>query len=448
MPKEPAPRKYLSADALYGQVYDHCLTLPHQTQPNAEISLADATMSGFAMFVLKEPSLLAFDQRRKQDETNLKMIFRMQRVPSDTRMREILDPLDPQDLRPAFTNVFAQLQRGKVLDNLRFLDDYYLLALDGTEYFSSESIHCEHCMQKQLRSGQTVYYHQMLAGVLVSPDRPEVVPLMPEPILRQDGQNKNDCERNALKRWLTAFRQEHPHLQAIATLDALYANAPVVEDLERALLPWIIRVKEDGNRYLFQQVQQRRVADDASVEDFAAVGIDGVHRRFCLIKDLPLNESNPHVRVDFMEVIEPLAGEGERRFTHILSPRLELNRPRSERLMWGGRARWKVENETFNTLKNQGYHLEHNYGHGHQNLSVVLMTLMMLAFLVDQSCQLSCPLFAAAYQQCGSKRKLWEGMRELFHCFELCSMQEIYWALSQGHEKPRLLRRRVLFDSS
>ena len=78
-----------------------------RTGVDPPIKLPDALMSGFAMFALKDPSMLAFDQRREQDEKNLQMVFRMEKVPSDTRMREILDPVDFEQLRPAFRNVFS-----------------------------------------------------------------------------------------------------------------------------------------------------------------------------------------------------------------------------------------------------------------------------------------------------------------------------------------------------
>jgi len=281
-----------------------------------------------------------------------------------------------------------------------------------------------------------------LGSVLVCPGRREVIPLMPEPILNQDGQTKNDCERNALARWLPKFRQDHPHLRVVATLDALYANAPVIADLSKALVSWIIRVKEEDHAFLFAQVRQR--ADEGQVEDFFVVGSDGVNRHFRLAYDLPLNESHPEVRVDFLEESER-QGDGEYRTTLIVDPVLRLSRDCAETVMWGGRSRWKVENETFNTLKNQGYHLEHNYGHGYQNLSVVLAMLMMLAFLVDQTSQLCCALFTAAWEKCGSKRALWEGVREVFHRFTVVSMAEIYAALLYGHEKPMV---RLLGDTS
>ena len=92
----------------------------------------------------------------------------------------------------------------------------------------------------------------------------------------------------------------------------------------------------------------------------------------------------------------------------------------------GGRKRWSIENETFNTLKNQGYHFEHNYGHGVQNLSVVFAMLMMLAFLVDQAQQLCCPLFRAVWQKLGSKRALWEKLRSHFYHFAFRSMRHLY----------------------
>jgi hypothetical protein len=434
MAKTPFLRKHLSADAFYWRIYRLLQDIPARRAGNS-IPLADALMSGFALFALKDPSLLAFDERRKQDAPNHQFIFHIGKLPCDTQMREILDLVDPEQLRPIFRDIFAQLADGKVLEEMRFLDDFCLLALDGTEYFSSSEVHCDQCLRKKRHNGEIVYHHSLLGSVLVCPGRREVIPLMPEPILNQDGQTKNDCERNALARWLPKFRQDHPHLRVVATLDALYANAPVIADLSKALVSWIIRVKEEDHAFLFAQVRQR--GDEGRVEDFSVLGSDGVHRHFRLAYDLPLNESHPEVRVDFLEESE-MRGEGEYRITLIVDPVLRLCRERAETVMWGGRSRWKVENETFNTLKNQGYHLEHSYGHGYQNLSVVLAMLMMLAFLVDQTCQLCCALFAAAWEKCGSKRALWEGVREIFHRFTVGSMAEIYEALLYGHEKPRV----------
>ena len=435
MSKIPAIRKRLSADALFRNIQQDFQKIPDPRTGNSSISLADTLMSGLAMFALKDPSLLSFDNRRQQDEKNLQMIFRMQDVPADTTMRETLDPLDDEQLRPAFRNIFTCLQRDGGLQKLCFLDGYYLLALDGTEYFSSHEIHCPQCCEKHHADGTVTYHHQLLGAAIVCPGHKEVIPLMPEPILKQDGETKNDCERNALKRFLPKFRQDHPHLRVIATLDALYANAPVIRDLRKNFVEWIIRVKQDGNKFLFKQVEQ--LARQGLTEEFEGVDSDGVFRHYRLAHNVQLNESNTDVRVDFLDVEEPTGGDAWRHFTFILEPLLGLCRSQAECWMQGGRSRWKIENETFNTLKNQGYHLEHNFGHGYRNLSVVLVMLMMLAFLIDQIQQLCCPLFAAACEKCISKRALWEQLREFFHRFQVSSMQEIYQAMLSDR-KPQL----------
>jgi hypothetical protein len=427
MPKPPTSRKRLSADALLRNIHQAFRHIHDQRTGNSSISLSDVLMSGLAMFALKDPSMLAFDGRRQRDAKNLQMIFHLENVPSDTTMREVLDPVGHEQLRPAFRNVFTSLQRDGALRALCFLDGSYLLALDGTEYFSSHQVHCAGCLEKHHGDGTVTYHHQMLAAAIVCPGHKEVIPVMPEPIFKQDGESKNDCERNALKRFLPKFRQDHPHLRVIATLDALFANAPVIRDLRAAWMSWIIRVKSAGNKFLFKQVEQ--LAEQGLTEEFEAVGSDGVFRRYQLAHNVPLNESNPDVRVDFLDAWEPIGRDKWRRFTFILDPLLGLCPGQAERWMQGGRSRWKIENETFNTLKNQGYQLEHNYGHGHQNLSVVLAMLMMLAFLVDQTQQLCCPLFAAACKECISKRALWERLREIFHQFQVSSMQEIYAAM-------------------
>src|ERR1043166_1055234 len=187
----PQGRKHLSADALFGLVRSGFATIPDARLSDPDISLTDALMSAFALFSLKSPSLLAFDKERA--EGNLATIYGLERVPCDTHMREILDALSPESLRPLFKSVFRQVQRGKALEALAFLDGHYLLALDGTGYFSSKTIHCASCLQKVHRNGSVTYSHQMLGAAIIHPDVREVIPLMPEPIMRHDGTAKNDC---------------------------------------------------------------------------------------------------------------------------------------------------------------------------------------------------------------------------------------------------------------
>ena len=141
--RAPKARKHLSADALLGLLRTDFADIADHRSGDRDISLTDALMSAFAMFSLKSPSLLAFDKERT--EGNVQRVYGMKRVPCDTRMREILDPVEPESLRPLFKHVFRSLQRGKALEEMVFVEDHYLLALDGTGYFSSQQIHCESC---------------------------------------------------------------------------------------------------------------------------------------------------------------------------------------------------------------------------------------------------------------------------------------------------------------
>ncbi len=426
----PKVRKHLSADALFGLVRNGFAHIPDYRLSETDIALADVLMSAFAMFSLKAPSLLAFDKERA--EGNLHTIYGIERVPCDTHMREILDPVSPKVLRPVFKSIFRQLQRGKALEAMTFLDGHYLLALDGTEYFSSETIHCASCLHRVHRNGSITYAHQMLGAAIIHPDQRAVIPLMPEPIVNCDGTDKNDCERNAAKRFVARLRQDHPHLKFIVTEDSLSSNAPHIETLHDYGCHYILGVKAGDHTYLFQQVEAAERAGRVTYYERHERATGLVHR-FRFVNDVPLNASNPDVRVNFIEYWE-MSDNKVQHFSWVTD--LRVNKRNVFHLMRGGRARWKIENETFNTLKNQGYNFEHNYGHGEQHLSVVFAVLMMLAFLVDQAQQLCCALFQAVWAKLGSKRLLWERMRALFYTYALASMRQLFEALLYGLKKP------------
>jgi len=422
-------RKELSADSLFRLIRSGFDAVPDTRTGASAIALGDALMSAFALFSLKDPSLLAFDQRRQDPSDNFRTLYGIDRVPCDTQMRACLDPVAPAAVRPLFRAVWRRLQRGKALERFVYLDGSYLVSLDGTTYFSSTLVHCAACLEKHHRGGGVTYSHQLLGATLVHPDHQEVIPLAPEPIINQDGHTKNDCERNATRRWLKQFRQEHPHLPVIIVEDGLSANAPHLRDLRDTGVHYIIGVKPGDHAYLFQHL---RAADEAgrTLTLTLVEPATGVLHHFRFHNSLPLNEANPDEFVNVLEYWEIHPDGTVQYFSWITD--FVLTPDNVYAIMRGGRARWKIENETFNTLKNQGYHLEHNYGHGEQNLSVVLALLMMLAFLVDQTQQLCCPLFQAAWHKSGTKRHLWEEIRTFFRAFVFRSMAELLTALVCG----------------
>ena len=156
-PSKHKQRKHLSMDAMLASTYQQFSDINDHRKGSVTIPLADALMSGLAMFLLKDPSLLAFDNRRCDDDGNLEQIFGIGCVPSDSALREIIDPVNPEQLRPLFQNVFRQLQRGKALEPMAFYQGHYLLSIDGTGSFSSETLSSESCMVKKHRSGKVTY---------------------------------------------------------------------------------------------------------------------------------------------------------------------------------------------------------------------------------------------------------------------------------------------------
>jgi hypothetical protein len=435
----PKARKHLSADALFRLVHTGFDHIPDYRPADVDIALSDVLMSAFAMFSLTAPALLAFDQERA--EGNVHTIYGSQRVPCDTYMRAILDPISPKWLRPVCTRVFRQLQRGQALASLTFLDGPDLLALDGTEYFSSKTMHCAACLHRVHRNGSLTYTHQMLGAAIIHPDPRAVLPLMPEPMVNRDGTDKKDGARNAAKRFVAKLRQAHPHLKCIVTEASLSANAPHIAPLQDDDLHSSLGVKEGDHASLFQQVQAAEHAGRVTSYERHDRAAGLVHRcRF--LHDVPLNASNVEVRVNCIEYWEL----GQAKVQHLSwITDLRVTTRHVFHLMRGGRARWKIENATCNTLKNQGYHFEPNYGHGEQQLSVVFAMLMLLAFLVDQAQQRCWAWFRAVWLKLGSKRRLWERMRALFYPYAWMSMRQRFEALLYGFKRSSPL---VPMDSS
>lgn len=417
-------KKQLSAKGMLAKVRSIFEKIPELARDprgiKPKISLPDCLMSGLAIFGLKFPSLLQFDQGLDDDviKHNLHTLYNVQQAPCDTTMRQRLDELDPRALRPAFTAVFSLLQHGKVLEDYKFLGKYLLIACDGTAMFSSHSIHCNNCCEKHHQDGSVTYYHQMLGAVIVHPDQREVFPICPEPISKADGCSKNDCEQNAMKRLLADFQREHPQLEVIFTEDALSAKGPYLRRILQIGAHFIVNVNPTGNPSLFEwlkgvEFEQKTIQTKNET----------IELRF--YNGVPLNDSNHDLQVNFIDcIVKDKKGKQTGHFSWVTDLLVTLDNV--EQLSKAGRARWKIENETFNTLKNQGYQFEHNMGHGYKNLSHVFGLLMFLAFLIDQVQQRCCGLFQKALEKMKRKIMFWSRLRSVFLEFYIESWVDLF----------------------
>ena len=376
-----------------------------------QIPLQDFLLSSYAVFALKYPSLLSFenDMADKKKFHNLKSLFGVTRAPSDTQLRDIMDLVDSKQFRRVFKKLFADVQRTKLFEKYEFirLQDrpHYLINGDGTGYFRSDKVNCECCLQfKGRKKDKKVrkFGHNMFASALVHPDLKEVFPLYPEPIINGDGATKNDCEQNAFKRFIADFRREHPKLDVVINLDALFATDPPIRLMMENDCSFIVGVKET-NGTVYMQVNDGEIDGSTRSHSYNyEIGekiIKQVTHRFRYKKSVRINQNMSSAKVNFVEFWEDIrwvdakGREQHKRCHFAWLTDIPVTNESIITIMKGGRARWKIENETFNTLKNQGYNLEHNYGHGKKNLSVNFIMMMFLAFFIDQIQLSSCHKF-------------------------------------------------------
>lgn len=407
----------------FGQVED-------KRAPNRSISMRDALMSGFAMYSLKYPSLLQFNNELPNNRENLRSLYHVSTAPSDTAMRKILDDVSPGSIKSVQAAAVGLMRDAGVFRAFEY-KGYLIASADGVQHYNSEKVHCTKCAEVNKKNGIKEYRHSMLSAVLVHPDKNTVLPLVHEPITRQDGAAKNDCERNASARLLPELAKVLAGQRAIVVEDALGANAPHIELLTQLGLSFAIGVKPDGHKHLFSQI------DDLELEGKTQWGDKFANDQIYVFRwanGLSLNADNPEVKVNFLECIQidSTGKKPEQHFTWVTD--LPLDKRSVYKVMRMARSRWKIENETFNTLKNQGYNFEHNFGHGKNELCSVLAMLMMLAFLCDQLQQEWNEAFQSAWRECGSKTVMWAKQRFAIDFLDLPSVEVLYGLLSRRYK--------------
>ncbi len=404
-----------SVGGIFNQIDDH------RQSGKINFSLHDCLMSAFAMMFFQDPSLLSF-QRRMQERmqcSNLKTMFGVNDIPSDAVLRKTLDAVETQTINPCFSILFEHLQRGRQLLLYKLNSDHYLIALDGSQYFSSEAINCPSCLTYKGTKSKLRYSHQILQAVMLHPDVRQVIPLAPEPIIKADGNEKNDCERSAGKRLIAKIRATHPKLKIMVAGDGLYSNQPFIDVLKAHAMSFVLVAKPTDHKILFQWIEE--LDGLGGGEHMQLCDQKGRRHHYRWVNQVPLNGTPGADQVNFFEYW--LTVDQKVTYHNSWVTDQTVSEQNIVDLVKAGRARWKIENETFNTLKNQGYHLEHNFGHGQQYLSNNFFVLNLLAFFIHQVLELC----DTGYQHCRSKfssrKEYWNNLRAaiklmMFHDFE------------------------------
>jgi hypothetical protein len=388
----------------------------HRKGRNTQYTIEDAGLSAFSVFYLQSPSFLSYQKQMKKQlgRDNAKSMFGIENIPSDAQIRNLLDPVAPEALREPFWDTYHLLQASGHLESYRQVAGTYLCSMDGTWYFSSEKVHCPNCTVYERENG-TLYAHMLVAAVLSAPGQPHVLALEPEFVVPQDGNDKQDCEQQAIKRWIKRNAERFEPWSVTVLADDLHSHQPLCELLRENKFHFILTCKPESHPALYQELELLTKVQDAHQTHMVRRWKKNHYEqwRYHWVAQVPIRAGAKALRVNWCEATVVREDSGEQVYYNSWITDHELTTKTIEEVADAGRARWKVENEGFNVLKNQGYDFEHNFGHGQLHLSAVLLTMLFLAFLFHSVLHLTSPLYQALRHTIGARRDFFNHVRTL-----------------------------------
>lgn len=398
-------------------------------------SMSDIGMSAFSLFFAQSESFLSHQRQlaERRGSSNCRTLFGMADIPTDAHIRSMLDEVKPQELQPAFDQMLAALAEGGGLKAFERLGGRTLIALDGTEYFASCKLGCPRCQTRKLANGKTERYHSMLAATLVAPGHDMALPLMPEFISPRDGAPKQDCENVAAKRWLASHGQRVAGLRPVYLGDALFACQPLAMAVLATGADFLFVTKPGTNKALWDFVEGATPEEHVETRKNAAGKRQTCRYRW--IGRVPLREGKGTLAVTWIAVA--IAGaKGKAGYNGAFVASLPVSPDNVAEIVACARARWKIENESFNVLKNNGYHLEHNYGHGKNNLAMTFATMNMLAFAFHVVADILHDLWMTARRAKGSRKRFFEHIRTLCAYLVFPTWDALLRTLVEGKPPP------------
>ena len=334
-----------------------------------------------------------------------------------------------------FSRTLAALEAGGGLVPFQRLGGHVLIALDGTEYFCSQKLSCPNCSSRKRANGKTEHFHQMVSAVLVAPGHDRALPLEPEFITPQDGAEKQDCESRATHRWLAAHGAQYAHLKPIYLGDDLASRQPTCEAVRAVDAHFLFTAKPSSHQTLYEWLDG---ADVPAFEQKIKQGARFVTHRYRWLEAVPLRDGKDALIVNWLE-IEIVDAAGTVAYRNSFVTDLAVNKGNVVELAACGRARWKIENETFNTLKTKGYNLEHNFGHGREHLSALLATMNLIAFAMHTTADLVDAAWKAARAAVGTRKRFFEELRVITTYLVFPSWALLVETLTAGKPPPAVL---------
>lgn len=414
-----------------------CASLPdRRTGENTIYTMADIGMAAFSTFFMQSPSFLAHQTalERGRGTSNCQTLFAMDKIPTDNHIRSMLDPVPPETLLPMFEETLNALEAGGGLGAFQRLGGHVLIALDGTEYFCSQKLSCCNCSSRARANGRTEHFHAMVSAALVAPGHERVLPLEPEFIAPQDGAEKQDCEARAMHRWLSAHGAKYARLQPIYLGDDLSSRQPTCEAVLAAGGHFLFTAKPSSHKTLYSWLDGAEVP---TLQLKVKQGARFVTHRYRWLESVPVRDGKDAMLVNWLE-IEIVDPAGKTTYRNGFVTDLAVTAANVAELAACGRARWKIENESFNTLKTKGYNLEHNFGHGQKHLAAVLATMNLLAFAMHTVADLADQAWKAARAAVGARKRFFEDLRAITTYLVFPTWASLVETLRAGQPPPAI----------
>jgi hypothetical protein len=374
--------------------------------------LTDALKSALSVFFFQHPSMLDFQtaMKKKWKRCNLETMMGVNDIPSNVQITTLLDGINPDSVNSVFKRNLALVDEWGSLSDFRCLDGGVLLALDGVWYFVSEQIHCPHCLHKTTKDGVTIYYHTVLAGTLVKPGNTAVLPVAPQMIRNTDGQEKQDCELNAAKRWLRTHGDEYAWLSPTLPGDDLFSNYPFCKEALDKGYSFIFTCKEKSHLWLTETVNNSFLEETSRQE---WTGRHHLRYTYQWLNGVQIRDNKETLLVNYLSLEVWNEELNKRTFYNTWITNKTISKDNAAHLAACGRARWKIENEHNNVLKNHGYNLKHNFGHGKTHASEMYCLLNLLAFQMHSLLDISDEDYRKARAYCGRRDEFFNELRIL-----------------------------------
>jgi hypothetical protein len=381
---------------------------------NGQYSMSDAAFGAFGVFYTQCRSFLAYQRlmQQRSGRNNAQSLFGVEHIPTDPQIRNLLDPVPLKQVQAPFWDIFTLLADAGYVQDFQFADSL-LCSLDGTQYFSSTNVHCPNCTVS-VHDETTRYAHTVLIPALVRPGRAEIIVLEPEFITPQDGAEKQDCERNAAHRWVKRNAAHFAGQRVTMLADDLHCHQPTCQLLLDHHLDFIMTCKPDSHVTLYEEVTALvAMGEVGQVDDRIWTGKDHERRTYRWVSHVPLRADAQTLMVNWCDLTITNDTTGEVMYHNAFATNHVLNEQTVRDVVAAGRSRWKIENEGNNVLKNQGYYMEHNYGHGSQNLSLILLSFLLLAFLCHTVLQLADATYQSIRAALVTRKEFFDDIRAL-----------------------------------